>query len=317
MICFAYNPTSWADGPIPGGMADCHIRPVTEHLPDDTYVLTDKPQPDAVNVLYTHLRTYGLTQDPGVHTVFAGHGIADKGWRNPNRVSRHGHILSTGPHWTTKYVEGGIDRDRVLEVGYPKLDPIFQGRIKSPWPKRTKPRALWAPTHGGGGEGNAWNRPAGGRPSASSHWQDQKIVPALEPFETIICPHPRHREDKRSTLSEYVGADVVIADGGSTIYEAWALGIPVVFPTWLTGRSNTRKSARKGGTTEGLVYDQKVGRHATGPNDLARLIEEAAADGITAAEVEFMEPILPTALRDGAAGRRFAEALTLIDKEHR
>jgi len=40
------------------------------------------------------------------------------------------------------------------------------------------------------------------------------------------------------TMQPLVDADVVIADAGSTIYEAWALGKPVIFPDWLgKGRS--------------------------------------------------------------------------------
>lgn len=324
MICFSHNPTGWdleAGAPVPGGMSATHIDPVTAWLPGDTWCATGKPlaNPDVVNVWYTFRRVYFPHERPmrrrreaaAKAHVFAGHGIADKNWRNPDKVARFGFVASTGPTWTARYVDGGIDRARILEVGYPKLDPILTDTVPSPWPPRDgRIRVLWAPTHGGGGETHIHRDPRPGRTSASTHWRHADVLAPLHPdrFDVRAALHPRHRPDRRATLAEYVGADVVIADGGSTIYEAWAVGLPVVFPTWLVGERNLGRAAM-----EADIYHGRVGRHAARPADLPHLVTAAAADGITRDEEKFLEPVWPRALRDGESGRRFADALAAIN----
>lgn len=311
-LCFAYNPTSWDDGPIPGGMADCHIQPVIHHLAADDYLLTNRPQPGHANLYYTHRSTYGLDREPGRVSIFAGHGIADKVWRNAARMERgrFDWVFTSGPAWTERLAAGGFPRRRILEVGYPKLDPIFQGSLPSS-PAGDRIRVLWAPTHGGGGERHANTAPAPGHQSASSWWHRRTILDLLprDTFDVVEAPHPRHRADKRSTLGEYLNADVVIADGGSTIYEAWALGLPVVFPTWLTEQGNLRRAQRHNvATFEAEIYRHRIGRHADAPEEFPRLIEQAAEHGITEPERRFIEPIFPMRYR-GVSGQRAADAL--------
>ena len=96
----------------------------------------------------------------------------------------------------------------------------------------------------------------------------------------------------------------MIADGGSTIYEAWALDLPVVFPSWLVGHYNAANRA----TFEADVYNGQIGRHASAAHRLPELVAEAAADGITGHEQDFVESILPRRYR-GCSGRLHAEAL--------
>lgn len=316
-IVFAYNPTSWRDGkPIPGGMADCLIHPILEALhPTDLRDCTNRPKPGAVNCYFTHRRTYGLRAGPPREvSVFVSHGIADKVWRNARRMLGHfDYVAVSGPAWSKRLTDGGYPPDRVLEVGYTKLDPIFQGRIPTP-ARDGRVRVVWAPTHGGGGEGRAAGPPTGSMLTGpSSWWHRNKVLELLAPseFDVVIAPHPRHRPDKRATLTEYVGADVVIADGGSTIYEAWALGLPVVFPTWLTERGNLRREKPGSPTFEAAIYRNRLGVHAIKPAELAELVAKAAVDGIGERERTFVEQVLPAAYR-GSSGRRHAEALVDI-----
>lgn len=321
MIHFAANPTGWSRTDralVPGGMAACHIDPVTRHLPDGAYTLGCLPTDDdgVLNVLYTHWATYQsqIRRHARLHrgpSVFAGHGIADKGWRNPAKVGAdYDHVVSSGPRWTARYLDGGIERHRVHEIGYPKLDPIFRGEVACPWPARDgRVRVVWAPTHGGGGEKGAHRDPHAGRPSPSTQWEAEAIVGALpsSEFHVVAALHPRHRPDKRATLAEFVGADVVIADGGSTMWEAWALDLPVVFPAWLCAEANLARH-----TWESEVYRDRIGRHARYPSALARLAAEAAADGITGAEQDAVEEVLPRGHR-GRGGEMFAEVLASLD----
>lgn len=305
MITFAYNPTSWDDGPIPGGMADRLVQPVLPHLRHQA-LIESAPAPGAVNVYYTFRGLYGGVRPAGELSVFASHGIADKGWRPGHKVADQFDIdLVSGPLYAEMAIATGMPAHRVFVVGYPKLDPLI-GRERSKSPDG-RIRVLWAPTHGGGGEHD--RRRSSGRSSWGSL---ASLAGDLDEamFDVIVAPHPRHRQDRRATFDEYLEADVVIADGGSTMYEAWALGLPVVFPTWMTGAGHASAL-----TLEADIYRRRVGRHAQIPGVLPDLLFEAAVEGITAAEEEFVEPILPAELR-GCSGRLHAEVLDELADRH-
>lgn len=268
------------------------------------------PRPWEVNVYFAHRSRYLAPTADGETSVFAGHGIADKGWRTPAKVRGYHFICTSGPAWTERYVASGIHPDRILEVGYPKLDPVFLGEIPPP-ERDDRVRVVWAPTHGG-----VLDRPYDpadhGRGNGTSTWWHRDQIHTLLPeseFDVIEAPHPRARPDRSVTLAEYVDADVVIADGGSTIYEAWALGIPVVFPDWLVAHARRHSTARA--TFEAEIYATRIGRHALTAGDLPTLVAQAATRGITDAEVDLIDRIFPPAYR-GASGARLAHMLDEI-----
>ncbi|WP_182666515.1 hypothetical protein, partial [Streptomyces calidiresistens] len=122
---------------------------------------------------------------------------------------------------------------------------------------------------------------------------------------------PRHAPGRRATLTQYAGAHVVIADGGSTIYEAMALGLPVVLPAWLTAARNL---ARAGGTLlEATVYRERLGVHVDAPSALEDACITAHETGLEERERAFIEDVLPTFYR-GASGAGFAKfLLTLLE----
>lgn len=304
VIHFAFNPTSWDDSrcrPWPGGMADRLVEPILPHLAGE-WSVSNRPRSNCVNVYYAFRGQYDIPEvEVGVSSVFVSHGIADKYWRPGGKVNLFDWVAVSGPAWTSKMLAEGFPHHRILEVGYAKLDPLFGApRV----PSRGRVRVLWAPTHGGGGE-----RVVDGSSARSSWHHRDEVLDLLDQdrFEVTVAAHPRHRADHRATFDEYLDCDVVIADGGSTIYEAWALDIPVVFPSWLVGAANQQRS-RTAWTFEAELYQRRVGRHADRPDELVGLVAEAAADGITAAEQEFVEPILPRRYR-GVSGRLHAEAL--------
>ncbi len=311
-IVFCYNRTSWDRRgiPVPGGMADAIVRPIIEHLGDHPYEIARNPREDAVNVYLAHRSQY--VPAVGETAVFISHGIADKNWRSGSRVAKEfAFIFVSGPAWTQKMRHDGLMAHRILEAGYPTLDPIFQGKLPKPKPDR-RIRVVWAPTHGGGGEKSALS----GKPpktfgaKVTTHWRRQEILDLLDPdvFDVVEAMHPRHRPDHRATLDEYVGADVVVADGGSTIYEAMALGLPVVFPSWLTMMANLNRHNR---SFENKIYSDRIGRHALRPVDFVPLLKQATRDGITSSEVEFIETILPEKYR-GKGGELHAASLVDI-----
>lgn len=315
-IRFCLNNVSWDpddEAPVPGGMADRLIRPILDHL-ESRHELVRFPKPGGVNIYYSHRRHYKGTpgsirsQEVG---VFVSHGIADKAWRDTVGNS-YEHVFVSGPGWSRKMLDHQCPIHRIVEVGYAKLDPLFTGPGGDPirGERSDRIRVVWAPTHGGGGERNAFaaNRPNRSNAWRSSWWDREEIIAMLpeDTFEIVEAPHPRHKLDRSATFDEYIGADAVIADGGSTIYEAMALDLPVVFPTWLLKNSPSRN-----GTFEHDIFRKRIGRHVDDSSKLAAAVEDAANRGITGAEQEFIEPILPRSYR-GRSGRMHAEALDEI-----
>ena len=257
---------------------DALIEPVRMHLPDS--IVTGRPKAKALNVRY-----FTVCWRPH-KSVFVSHGIADKRWRDYEHVKAFPYIFHSGPRWQAKYLAEGCPPEKLYEVGYAKLDPAFDGSLK----RADGPRVIWAPTHERG-----WPK----------HYpMVEEVIRGLGIHES---PHPLVGGPRQSTLQALIDADVVIADAGSTLYEAWALGKPVVFPRWLVERSKLVRPQ----TFETEIYQQRIGRHATDEQDLVRLIDEAREHGITQAERDFIEGIFPTRLR-GVSGKAHADALRQI-----
>src|SRR5690606_41642183 len=134
----------------------------------------------------------------------------------------------------------------------PKLDPLFRGEVDGAgfWSGDGRIKVLYAPTHGGGSERWRNGNPDAPGARATSWWHRDQVAGPLdeERFEVVLAPHPRHSPGHQATFAPYVDADVVIADGGATIYEAGWLGEPGVLPAWLTPRRNgTRGPGRHPG----------------------------------------------------------------------
>ena len=319
MIHFASNSTGWdveADRLVPGGQVDRLIGPVIEHLPEGSYSVGRQPVEGAINVYLSNRDRYCYgSQRLDRWSVSYAHGIADKGYRlgaasSPRR--RMDYITVPGPAHARGLRERRFPSGRIVEIGYPKLDPLFHAT-------RTTRRAggpirvLYAPTHGGGSERHVHgNRNAPGA-KATSWWHRDEVMRLLDAddLQVTLAPHPRHHPQRQATFSEYLSADVVVADGGSTIYEALALGIPVVLTTWLTAHRNL---TRQGGTLlEARVYGERIGYHADRPAELPDLVRKAAAEGLAAADIEFIDEVLPPRLR-GRSGERFAEFLLSLEE---
>lgn len=309
LIRFCFNEVSVDERgrPVVGGQADRLAAPIIEHLGDAEWSIGRQPVDGAVNVYFTHRSSFDkVRRETG---VFISHGIADKKWRDATSAYYRATFVS-GPAWTCRLLDHGAKPHAIFEVGYAKLDPLFT--IRESRVANRKPVVVWAPTHGGGGMQNRFSDtpPNTIYAARSSWWSRDDVMNLLDDprIEVIECPHPRHRRDGRATFEELAVADVVIGDGGSTIYEAWALDIPVVFCDWLTRWGNTNGSSR--GSMEEAIYERDIGWHVPDPERLVGTVLAAAEAGITQAEQAFMEPVLPRAYR-GVSGRLHAE--TLLD----
>lgn len=253
--------------------------PVFAELPEATW--SERPVEGALNV-----RFFTRTLD-GQSGVFIGHGLADKNYSHYHNVTGFEAIFCSGTTWHARYIEQGAPEDKLRITGFPKLDPLFNGTITRGNGKRT----LWAPTHP-----TSW---------PAVYRRLRGVIESL-PLDIALAPHPQ--VSTQPTLQALADADVVIADAGSMVYEAWALGKPVVFPSWLVwGRRHLCRLVRPG-TLEQDIYRRGIGYHAESSEHLIEQIHAARENGITEAEREFAEGILPTPLR-GKSGRAYAEAL--------
>lgn len=270
---------------------------------------TNKPGV-GVNVrFFSELRINQQGKYPvGPRDVFCSHGIGDKNYWIASRIAGYNHAMVPGPAWKER-IEAGREAagfgGEVHVVGYTKLDPVFQGEYAKQPRESGKPYVVWAPTHG-------YNNKYKGR---SSYPQCLKLIKEIEAtglYDTCLALHPTSRMNRRRkqnvSLQELVDADVVIADAGSTLYEAWALGKPVVFPDWICKDDVLGHFKRDPENLEYQIYDKGIGYHAQDMKHLIKLIGVALRDGMKDQEIEFMESIFPSELR-GRAGEAAAKVL--------
>jgi len=131
----------------------------------------------------------------------------------------------------------------------------------------------------------------------------------------IMALHPTSKMNSNTkhlpTMQDLVDSDVVIADAGSTLYEAWILGKPVIFPDWLCKKDVLNHFKKDQNNLEYLIYSKNIGYHATDIEDLNRLIPIAIEKGMKDEEKEFIEGICPEITR-GVAGNNAAKAIKEI-----
>ena len=232
------------------GIFNSFIEPVTKYL--DSFSISDRCMEDCINVHMTMEDNYRTAVDFKGFNVLLPHGIADKNLRNANQVNMFDKVIVSGTSWVTKLTKQGLDNKKIFIGGYPKLDMV----------KRQSNNAdtvLWAPTHS--------------LSYGTSYPALQNFFSTL-PYKTQIALHPYDKQKQTNcgepTTNELTDARVVIADSGSIIYEAWALGIPVIFPDWLTKESVVNGLP---GSFEAQIYNDKIGYHAKDEREFIDLLE--------------------------------------------
>jgi len=282
-------------------------KPIAKHLPPGSCVFIDRPG-SGINVrFFSSRRMKDLGKDPvGPWDVFYSHGIGDKDYWLAPYISQFNYAMVPGPAWAERIKKGGY-AGSLFVVGYTKLDPLFQGEYEHK--PHSKPYVVWAPTHGYGAHSLR------GRSSYPACLQLFPQIP--DKYDKTLALHPAtratHRQAQDVTLQELYDADVVIADAGSTLYEAWALGKPVIFPDWLCKHDVMAKF--KPGNLEYDIYNQGIGYHAKDMKDLLDMVDYAIQHGMQKREVDFMERVFPAELR-GKAGETAAAALLSINKRY-
>lgn len=306
LVHFAVNESSWdrnAERVRPHSMCDLINRPVQYELTARgiPWTVGREPVDNAIN-LYGASRSV-FTYRPARETaVLMSHGIASKGIRARLCHDFHYALAPSLAH-RDEMTRTGYPKWRAPIVGYTKLDWLLNPKLRRTLTAPTRDdriRVLYAPTHGGGGEQfTDPNTPTESKATLrTTWWRRDEILTQLDPdvFDVVECWHPRYTPGNKATLEQYLNADVVIADGGSTLWEALALRIPVITPEWLLD-----EGLRRARNLEGVYYRSGDGYRATTPTELPVIVEHAAKQGHTRNLDQWADTACPPELRGHSA----------------
>jgi CDP-glycerol glycerophosphotransferase (TagB/SpsB family) len=126
-----------------------------------------------------------------------------------------------------------------------------------------------------------------------------------------VSVHPRNRTDRTPTGASMPRADIVVADFGTTVYEAWALGKPVIFPRWLLA---DRIAEYMPSSAESHIFSERIGYH---PDSFDELVDIVRSGPVLTPDVRsFMDDYLAPQYF-GASSARVAEVLSAIAAQPR
>jgi len=237
-------------------------------------------------------------EERGKNGIYMVHGIADKNYHKVERLKQIKYLLYPGPIWKEKFVRVGVPEEKIFVVGWPRLDPVFQGKVGvgSKGASRKKIVA-WCPTH------NAI--PAISSYPSFARWLGELQHRLGDEFEVVSSVHPARREDGKTSLELLVEADVILSDTSSVLYEALVVGKPVVLLDFLV-KEGVFRILR--GAFEEYVYREGIGYHANSFDELPEVIRRAAEEGVDERTEEFIERFYPTEYR-GCSGEVVADVL--------
>lgn len=285
-------------------VCDSFINPIIKYLPKDSYqiITANYNQNNGQWENECLDNSFDITFFTDVsykHDFFISHGIADKLYREEIDVRNFKFIGVSGQLWVDKYIAQGVNIDRIKIVGYTKLDELFQKSNKTIKEKTDKICVLYAPTHNVNSNIRI-NNTVSSYPRLMDYFNN---IP--EDIEIKYSYHPANKENNNTTFDLYKWADVLISDTSSTIYEALALDIPVVFPDFLVKEAIIQGYPN---SFEYKIYNEQIGYHARNINEFWDKIREAKQNGLDVKTRTFIESIFSTELR-GNSGKVTAEIL--------
>jgi len=272
---------------------DSLINPIIKHL--NEYEINEYVENDCVNVHFFSEPNYVNELTVGAKSVFIPHTLGDKCWRSP-RENKFDFTIASSELMKSILIKRQVVNDKIKVLGYPKTDMFFDDNYTKT--KNTTPRILWCPTH------------TNSSASSLPHFLEYiKYIP--DKYEFISHFHPYDETENKPTTIDLLSADVIIADIGSMMFEAWAVGKPVILLDWIV-KDKFLRSCKD--TLEGMVYLEKVGYHANNIDELLYYIDYALLNGINNEAIDFAEKVLPTNFR-GNSGKLIAEFLKEFDSK--
>ncbi len=219
--------------------------------------------------------------------VILAHGIADKRYffaqdstTDLPLANEYDYLLVPGAWHVNRLIEGTYRRNphyqiKVLEnqikkVGWLRLDPLLaESKVCDKEPHH-RLRVLWAPTHNVIPRTNEKKVDEISPSSFPGFKPHVKEMAAKYIFRVSL--HPRNRSDRTPTGNQLIWADVVVSDFGTMVYEAWALGKPVIFPRWAIDVDTLIN--RNPLSAESYLYRNRIGLHPETPEEMHQMLAE-------------------------------------------
>ena len=215
--------------------------------------------------------------------IVMAHGIADKRYffiqdseTNEPLANQYDYVFVPGAWHINRLIEGTyrrnphyqitLEQHQMKKVGWLRLDPLIEEAKTRDAEPHHRLRILWAPTHNVV-KGESEEITPSSFPGFKPH---VKETAARYIFRVSL--HPRNRTDKAPTGNQLVWSDVVISDFGTMVYEAWALGKPVIFPRWCIDVETL--ISRNPLSAEAYIYKNKIGLHPESPEEMWQMLDQ-------------------------------------------
>ncbi|MGH1576465.1 CDP-glycerol glycerophosphotransferase family protein [Planktotalea sp.] len=217
------------------------------------------------------------------------------------------HLLVPG-RWSRNALlsdsETALQPDQVFITGSPRIDFLRDLAAKRPSPEGPL-KVLFCPLH------SNWFDADGQVMSCDEEFSP--LLPMLEDLCTVTkVVDQRNLPGKKPVTQELLDADVIITDYTSVMFEAWALGKPVIFPRWIAGNRVVIKAAK---TAEAHVYREKIGHHPTSLVEMRALLEQGRELGLGEGVDAFMDEYLYNYDPSKNAAQTTAQTLEFIADE--
>ena len=219
--------------------------------------------------------------------VILAHGIADKRYfftqdssTSLPLANQYDYLLVPGAWHVNRLIEGTyrrnphyqitVEQHQIIKVGWLRLDSLVSESETRDREPHHRLRVLWAPTHNvkpGSNEKSIDEIAPSSLPGFKPH---VKSTAARYIFRVSL--HPRNRSDRTPTGNQLVWSDVVISDFGTMVYEAWALGKPVIFPRWAIDVDTLIN--RNPLSAESYIYRNRIGLHPESYEEMIEMLDE-------------------------------------------
>ena len=184
--------------------------------------------------------------------------------------SWHVNRLIEGMYRRNPHYQITVDREQIKKVGWLRLDPLIAESAHKDKEPHHRLRVLWAPTHNVKPRSNEKSIDEIAPSSLPGFKVHVKQIAARYIFRVSL--HPRNRSDRTPTGNQLVWSDVVISDFGTMVYEAWALGKPVIFPRWAIDVETL--ITRNPLSAESYIYRNRIGLHPESFEEMLKMLDE-------------------------------------------